>query len=868
MAERGLTEAEAAKRLKTCGPNQLQEEKEKGIFLRFAAQLKDPLIFILLAAAAVSTALGEWEDTVIILAVVLLNGVTGVLQEGKARKALEALKNLTVPHAQVCRGGEIREIESRQLVPGDLVILKTGCQIPADIRLTESVNLKAEESALTGESVPVLKKKGDLVCQSSYVTYGRGAGIVEATGMDTAIGRIASSLKEKTTALTPLQRKLAELGKVLSAGALAICFLLFGAALLQHRDVGEMFLTAISLAVAAVPEGLPAIVTIVLALSVSRMVRVHTIVRKLPAVETLGAVTAVCSDKTGTLTQNKMKVVSCYTGGEIRGQDELRRGREDAFLDALTLCNDAVRQGKTRTGDPSELALLDLAEQYSVRKEEQEKGQPRIGEWPFDSERKMMSTLHRRGSRRIQYTKGAPDRVLPLCSRIWREGRAEELTGEERKKIENALDFMASRALRVMAFAMEPEAGKIKEQELVFLGLAGMEDPVRPGVRESVEKFRKAGVRTVMITGDYPDTALAIARQLSIAEGEGQCMTGENLEKCSDRELKRRVGEIAVFARVSPEHKVRIVKALQSSGNLVAMTGDGVNDAPSLKAADIGIAMGEKGTDVAREAADMVLTDDNFSTIEKAMAEGRGIYENIRKSVIFLLSSNFGEILTMFLSVLAGFPAALKAGHILWINLITDSLPALALGTDVQDPGKLMERPPRKKEESIFGEGGLSCTLFYGLLIGGVSLAAFLKLPCYWLSASGRPLSVEGLMSAFGAPGLLPRAQTYAFTVLGISQLFHAVGMRDVETSVFRGHRRNPLMLVSVAVGIALQVLVTEVPYFIELFGTVQLSLGEWGGLLFMALMPLAAHEILLLLSKFQKSHSHKQKAAEPGQVQ
>lgn len=863
MKKLGLTEMQAAEKLRKHGFNVLLEGKKDGIVQRFLAQLNDPLIFVLLAAAAISILLGEWEDMAIILVVVLLNGTVGVIQEGKAQKALEALKNLTAPHALVCREGKVREIEARELVPGDLVLLDTGRQVPADIRLTEAVNLKVEESALTGESVPVSRAAGETVFQSTYVSYGRGQGIVEATGMETKIGQIASALHEKTPGLTPLQQKLADLGRLLSVVAVGLCLLLFLAAVLQRRDVGEMLLTAISLAVAAVPEGLPAIVTIVLALSVSRMVKVHTIVRRLPAVETLGAVTVVCTDKTGTLTQNQMQVVSCYADGRLWEGKTLVPAGSTEFLDAMVLCNDSVYEEGERMGDPSELALLELAAGFSVRRRSTEQSQPRIGELPFDSKRKLMTTLHRKGGGKIIYTKGAPDRVLERCDRVWKNNRAVPLKEEERKRIIKALDAMAFRALRVMALAMEPDAGSIREDRLVFLGLAGMEDPVRPEVKESVAQFKKAGVRTVMITGDYPDTALAIARQIGIAKEKSQCMTGDELDRCTDRELAGKLGRISVFARVSPEHKVRIVKTLQDMGELVAMTGDGVNDAPSLKMADIGVAMGKKGTDVAKEASDMVLTDDNFATIEKAMAEGRGIYENIRKSVLFLLSSNFGEILTMFLSVLGGLPAALKASHILWINLITDSLPALALGTDNADTRALMKKPPRKKEEGIFSDGGLTCTIFYGMLIGGISLAAFLKLPFFWLTASGKPLTLEGVRLAFEVPGLLARAQTYAFTVLGISQLFHAIGMRDVNTSVFQGHRKNFLMLLSVLTGIALQVTVTEIPYFISMFGTVKLSLEEWGELMFLAAMPLAAHELLLLLSKLQNVRSGQSRTVE-----
>ena len=859
---RGLTETEAAKRLAAYGRNEMKGARKKTVLESFLEQLNDPLIYVLIVAAAVSIFLGEYSDAIIIGVVVMLNATVGVLQEGKARKALESLKKLTSPKAFVIRDGRRQELPAAELVRGDLVWLEAGCQVPADLRLTESVNLKIEESALTGEAVPVdkdsaflpLNREGkaaiplgdrrNMAYMSTIVTYGRGQGIVTATGMDTELGQIATMITEAKEEMTPLQKRLGELGKVLSLLSLLLCAVLFGIAVLQHRNVPEMLITAISLAVAAVPEGLPAVVTICLALSVTRMVRVNTIVRRLPSVETLGAVSVVCSDKTGTLTQNRMTVEKCFVNGRLQPSSALRSADAPDFFLGMTLCNDAVLEEGNRTGDPTELALLDMAEKVELGKEEAERRYPRTGELPFDSDRKMMTTLH--GS--VSYTKGAPDEVLKCCSQLRTEQGVSRLTPEQRRQIQEAVAAMSAEGLRTLAVAMRTGVSQPVESELVFLGMVGMRDPARPEAAQAVADFKQAGVTTVMITGDHVDTAFAIGKQLGIVERFEQCMTGETLGHLTDEELAGRLGQVRVFARVSPAQKVRIVDGFKARGEIVAMTGDGVNDAPSLKRADIGIAMGKNGTDVARQAADMILTDDNFATIRRAIEEGRGVYENIRKSVIFLLSSNLGEIITMFLAVVCGLAAPLKSSHILWINLITDSLPALALGVDKNDGKTLMRQPPRKASESLFSRGGFACTCLYGALIAAVSLTAFLMLPVALLNLQGAELSIQALADALREGWVLSKAQTYAFTVLGMSQLWHAVGMRDTNRSVLcMNHFENKLMVVACVVGFLLQFAVTEVPFLINAFGTSPLSGREWMRLSLLSAAPLFAHEIIAL---------------------
>lgn len=891
-AETGLDPREAAERLRRDGRNEMKAPRKKTPIESFLEQLNDPLIYVLIVAAVVSVLLGEVSDAVIIGVVVVLNGVVGMLQEGKARKALESLKKLASPKAMVIRGGKRMEIPAAELVKGDLVYLEAGCQVPADLRLTDTANLKIEESALTGESLPMEKDAGfvsalgsslplgdrkNMAYMSTIVTYGRGAGLVTATGMETELGQIAAMITESKEEMTPLQKRLGELGKVLSLLSLLLCAALFAIAVLQKRNVPEMLITAISLAVAAVPEGLPAVVTICLALSVTRMVKVNTIVRRLPSVETLGAVSVVCSDKTGTLTQNRMTVEKYWLKGSIQGVEECDSALVPEFFRGMTLCNDASIDQGGRSGDPTELALLDAAEKCGITKEELERQMPRVDELAFDSDRKMMSTAHRisgtvrsdfrpnkesrelraaSAGQMVSYTKGAPDEVLKRCTRILTQGGTVALTDYHRRQVKAAVEEMSGEALRTLAVAMHQGGVGALEENLTFLGLVGMRDPARPEAATAVFDFKKAGVKTVMITGDHVDTAFAIGRQLGIVDTPEQCMTGGELASLSDGEFADKLDNLRVFARVSPAQKVRIVDGFKQKGEIVAMTGDGVNDAPSLKKADIGIAMGMSGTDVARQASDMILTDDNFATIRRAIEEGRGVYENIRKSVIFLLSSNLGELITMFLAVICGMASPLKSSHILWINLITDSLPALALGVDKNDGGSLMRQQPRKAKESLFARGGLLCTCFYGALIAAVSLTAFLMLPCALLHINGLKVSLGNLTEILQNASVLSKAQTYAFTVLGMSQLFHAVGMRDTQKSFFRmNHLENKLMIAACILGFLLQFAVTEVPFLVQAFGTSPLSGREWMRLSILAAAPLLAHEVVVLTAP-RKSRS------------
>ena len=872
--DRGLSEKEAAKRYEANGPNELKEAKKKSALESFLEQLNDPLIYVLMAAAMISLLLHEISDAAIIAVVVCMNAVVGMIQEGKAQRALDSLKKLTSPRAYCIRDGKEKEIAASQLVPGDVVCLEAGCQIPADLRLTRTSGLKVEESALTGESVPIEKSAGylapsdrettlgdrrNMAYMSTIVINGRGEGVVTATGMNTQIGKIAAMIDESQQELTPLQKRLGELGTLLSILSLFLCGALFLIALIQKRDIVEMLITAISLAVAAVPEGLPAVVTICLAMSVTKMVRVHTIVRKLPAVETLGAVSVVCSDKTGTLTQNRMTVEKCFLNqrlldaGELAAESaktsaQISGAEYEEFLKGLTLCNDATLEGEERFGDPTELALLDLAAGCGIRRQTLEKKLPRTAELPFDSNRKMMSTFHRNGSESVAYTKGAPDEILKRCTRLLMYGKEVPLQEAQVRQILSAVEKMSGQALRTLAVAMRRGGNRPEEENLTFIGMVGMKDPPRPEAAGAVERFRRAGVSTVMITGDHVDTAYAIAAQLGIVKRREQCMTETRLRRLPDKEFLRALEDVRVFARVSPQSKVRIVKGFKTKGKIVAMTGDGVNDAPSLKAADIGIAMGENGTDVAKQASEIILTDDNFATIEKAIEEGRGVYENIKKSVIFLLSSNLGEIMTMFTAVLMGLASPLKSSHILWINLITDSLPALALGADDNDADSLMEKPPRDPKESLFANGGLARTCFYGLLIAGISLTAFFTIPYGIMRERGIAFSPAAFATILQNEAVLSRAQTYAFTVLGMSQLFHAIGMRDVEKSVFgMNHLKNRLMLLALAAGFLLQIAVTEIPFLTAAFGTAHLSLREWLRLLILAAFPLLAHELFVL---------------------
>ena len=871
--DKGLKRPEAIERKAKYGANRLEDQEKKSVGQMILEQLNDPLILILVVAMGISLMLRELGDAIIIVTVVVLNAAVGIIQEGKAGKAVEALKKISSPQAVVVREGERMKIPAEDLVQGDIVLLEAGNMIPADLRLIETQGVCVEESTLTGESEPVEKdadyiaettgdsSSANMAYMSTYMTRGRGKGVVVATGMDTRIGHIADMLREGKEKLTPLQIKLGELGKVLSFLAVGICVFLFVVAVLQKRDVGEMLLTSVSLAVAAVPEGLPAIVTIVLALSVSRMVRAKTIVRKLSSVETLGAVEVVCSDKTGTLTQNKMTVTECYLEGKLvrkeRFGELFSEGQAMQFMLGCILCNDGVLIGEDKIGDPTELALLYMARDCNVNIEQLREAYPRIAEKGFDSERKMMTTVHRKDGGIVSYTKGAAERVLDNCSRLYKAGELCAISQSDRETVAGIQKRLMGEGRRVMALAMDPEGG-MQEKDMVFLGLFSMQDPVRPEAVQAVEEFKKAGVSTVMITGDHPDTAYSIAGELGIASSPGQCITGRELDHLKDHGFLQRLKELKVFARVTPEHKVRIVEGYRTLGMTVAMTGDGVNDAPSLQAADIGIAMGLNGTDVARGAADFVLMDDNFATIHLAIKEGRGIYENIRKSVLFLLSSNLGEIITMLLTIVAGLPSPLKASFILWINLITDSLPALALGVDDNEGEALMRERPRSKDDSLFAKGGLLCVICYGLVIGGVSLAAFLKVPYDRIVAENLPISLHNVIEGLRISSVLAKAQTHAFTVLGISQLFHAIGMRDVNRSIFKmNHRNNPYMIGAFVIGIALQAAVTEIGPLIGLFGTVRLSLTEWMQLMALSATPLIVHELLVAVSGRKQENQH-----------
>jgi Ca2+-transporting ATPase len=862
----GLSPEEAEKRLEYYGPNKLEEKKRKSIFVRFFEQLNDVLIYILVAASGISFFLGEISDGIIILGVVFINGIVGVVQESKAEQALEALRKMASPKALVRRGGETMEIDSEAIVPGEVVLLEAGRIVPCDIRLIESADLKIEESALTGESVPVEKNAdaphdafegtpplGDqinMAFMSTVVTYGRGTGVAVGTGMATEMGEIADLLEGEKKSLTPLQEKLDKFGKTIGFLILILCGVMFGISLLEEylrheiivREVlFELFLTAVSLAVAAIPEGLPAIVTIVLAIGVQRMSRRNAIVRKLPAVETLGSVTVICSDKTGTLTQNRMTVTQFYTAGNPGSRIE-NGGRSAAvvgidtgnpvhrrLLEIMVLCNDATYSGDSQTGDPTEVALVAAGADQSLDKKVLEEEHPRLTERPFDSDRKLMSTVHAYGAEKLVLTKGALDNLLQICTRLRCGTETVALDDETRNEILEEAEQLSSRALRVLGAAYRPLAEENfpaveLEKDLIFTGFVGMIDPPRLEVKDSIEECRQAGVQTVMITGDHRITALAIARELNIAHEEVQTLEGADLDAMRDEELCEKVKTVRIFARVSPAHKVRIVQALKHNGNIVSMTGDGVNDAPSLNAADIGVSMGITGTDVAKGASDMVLTDDNFSTIAAAVEEGRNIYKNIKKTITFLLSCNAGEIVAIFTSILFGWTPPLLPIHILWVNLITDTFPALALGMDPGDP-EIMKYPPRDPEESLFAHGGGKNVIFNGILIGSLTLLAYFLARRFY-------------------PGSLRHAQTIAFAVLSFSQLFHAFNLRHERLSIFQvGLLTNKYIIGALFVGMFLQVAVITVPGVSDIFKVTPLGLWDWCMVIGFALMPVFVNE-------------------------
>ncbi len=856
----GLSNNVIDERIAKYGENKLIEKKKKSIFQLIIAQLNDILIYILLAAAIISIAVGEIADGIIILFVIIINAVIGVIQESKAEKAMEALKKLSSPKAVVKRDGKIQEIDSEKVVPGDIVMIDAGRYLPCDLRLIESVNLKIEESALTGESVPVEKYSNEvyekdntplgdqknMAFMSTLCTYGRGVGVAVETGMNTQIGKIATMLEEQVEDLSPLQKKIEELGKVLGIAALAICAIMFVVGMLQGRAFFEMFLTAISLAVAAIPEGLPAIITIVLAIGVQKMVKEHAIIRKLPAVETLGAVNVICSDKTGTLTQNKMTVTKYYADGiKSIKEFDINNPVEKLLLENIMLCNDATLDENSSTGDPTEIALLQVGKPFDIIKNDIDKEYKRVFEYPFDSDRKLMTTVNKFNDDYYVLTKGAIDNLLKICNRALINGKTVDITDEIKDEIMKNSNFMSDEALRVLGSAYKivdkvPTSFDNLENDLTLIGLVGMIDPPREEVKGSIETCVNSGIKTIMITGDHKNTAVAIAKELKIANGEDEAIFGVDLDRLSDDEIDNKIDKLRVFARVSPEHKVRIVKAFKRKGNIVSMTGDGVNDAPSLKMADIGVAMGITGTDVSKGASDMILTDDNFATIVKAVEEGRNIFNNIKKSIMFLLSCNLGEIITLFLAIILNWATPLKPIHILWVNLITDSFPALSLGADPGDKD-IMKEKPRDPKQSLFKNNALPMIL-NGILIGVISLAGFI----IGIKIHSGDTNILPLYPAHLTEEALMYGQTMAFIILSVSQLVHSLNMRHNVKSIFQiGLFSNKYLIYSIILGLVLQIGVVSIPFLQTTFSVVFLTLTDWIIVFLLSLLPLVCTEIV-----------------------
>ena len=846
----GLTSQEAAARLEKHGPNRLQEAKKITNLQRFLQQLKDPMLLILMAAAAVSAVTSilsgeKLTEVIIILAVVLLNAILGVVQESKAEAAIEALQTMTAATSKVLRDGKITVLHSADLVPGDVVLLEAGDAVPADGRLLESASLKIEEAALTGESVPVNKTaetisaQGDVplgdrknMCyMGSTVVYGRGSAVITATGMDTEMGKIAGVLARTEQEETPLQRKLTQLGKTLSYLVLAICIFIFVFDLLVEGDYSleailKTFMVAVSLAVAAIPEGLATVVTVVLSIGVTNMSKRGAVIRRLTAVETLGCTQVICSDKTGTLTQNKMTVVD-------------HTGPQRLLAMAMALCSDAAWTEEGAQGEPTEAALVNFAAETGLRKPLLEEQQPRVAEAPFDSSRKMMSTVHQIDGGFIQYTKGAPDEVLRLCTGYIENGEMRPMTEEKRRAILLENKAMADRALRVLAAAQRSWGDKLPEdispetleQDLCFIGLAGMIDPVRPEVKDAIHQCRKAGIRPVMITGDHKDTAVAIAKELDILDSADQAITGSALNDLTDEELAEAVPRYSVYARVQPEHKVRIVTAWKKRGAITAMTGDGVNDAPSIKTADIGVGMGITGTDVTKNVADMVLSDDNFATIVGAVGEGRRIYDNIRKTIQFLLASNMSEVLGVFTATLLGF-TLLGPVHLLFINLITDCFPALALGLEKAEPD-VMDRPPRDSHDGIFA-GGLGLDILYqGVLITVITLASYIIGHCVEVGYFEMP------------SGVSPHGMTMAFLTMSMCEIFHSFNMRFQRRSIFSGRSHNKVLWAAMLGSLLITTLVLEVGPIADAFGFTPVGWAEYGIALALAVLVIPVVELV-----------------------
>lgn len=888
--ENGLSNEQVNENRQKYGTNELQTKKKKSTFVKFLEQFKDFMIIVLIIAAIISGVVGYIEgegitDSIIILIVVILNAVIGVIQENKAEKSLEALQKLSAHVSKVIRNGKMEVIPAKELVPGDIVVLDTGDYVPADLRIIEAVNLKSQEASLTGESVPVEKSantieqeevdlgdRENMLFSSSLITYGRGKGIVVETGMNTEVGKIAGIINSAEETQTPLQEKLNKLGKTLGIAALVICAIIFVIGLLYGKDPIEMFMTAVSLAVAVIPEGLAAVSTIVLAIGVQRMVKRHAIVKKLPAVETLGSTTVICSDKTGTLTQNKMTVEKIFYNGKLLDAEEVKQNI-DTNLEKLVyismLCNDTkISANNELTGDPTETALVDMGFNLQFEKNIYDKN-PRIKEIPFDSDRKLMTTVNKINNKYVVLTKGGVDELLAKCNKYLYDGEERNDLENYKKVITKNNEDMAKDALRVLSMAYkeidhEPTDEEMKniEQDLIYVGMVGMIDPPRLEVKDAVDKCKKAGIKTVMITGDHKITAIAIAKSLGILQSEEEALTGAELEKMSDEDLTKNIRKYSVYARVSPEHKVRIVKAWQANGEIVAMTGDGVNDAPALKTADIGCAMGIVGTDVSKEAADVILTDDNFATIVSSVEEGRRIYDNILKAIQFLLSSNVGEVITLFVAILItpllgnlfgidiNLIVPLLPIHILWINLVTDSLPALALAVD--PPQKdVMDRKPNKNK-SVFTKGMIWRIVYQGILIGVITIVAFIV----GLATPDENLPViEGLTNEQIKVEI---GQTMAFCVLAFSQLVHVFNVRDNKTSIFKtGIFSNKQLILAVLASAALMLGILLIPALRHVFSIPVLPVGNILEIVVLSLMPLIVVELFKLI-KINTSKSEK----------
>ena len=863
-SEKGLTSEQAQKRLEENGKNRLEEGKKKSVIRRLLEQFADPMIIILIVAAAISGITAAFEggfpsDVIIILFVVILNAILGVVQESKAEKAIEALQEMAAATSKVERDGKVMQIKSEDLVVGDVIILEAGDAVPADARIIESASLKIEEAALTGESVPVNKfidiinlkdtekdvplgDRKNMMYMGSSVVYGRGRAVVTATGMDTEMGKIAGALAQAQDGQTPLQKKLAQLSKILSFIVIGICVVIFAIGIIRELVTGnqiglefllDTFMIAVSLAVAAIPEGLAAVVTVVLSIGVTNMSKKNAIIRKLTAVETLGCAQIICSDKTGTLTQNKMTVVEHY------GDDE------KMLATGMALCTDVnIDENKEIIGEPTEAALVAYALTLDLNKNDLSKSEPRVAEAPFDSMRKMMSTVHSKDGAYIQYTKGAPDEVLKCCTKILKDGKVRDITEADRTEILKKNKEYADRALRVLACSFKElseipadQSPEALEKDLVFCGLVGMIDPVRPEVKAAIEECRTAGIRPIMITGDHKDTATAIAMELGIIDSPDAAITGAQLNEISDEDFEKDVEKYSVYARVQPEHKVRIVNAWKKRGMITAMTGDGVNDAPSIKSADIGVGMGITGTDVTKNVADMVLADDNFATIVSAVEEGRRIYDNIRKSIQFLLASNLSEVLSIFFANLLGF-TILKPVHLLWINLVTDCFPALALAMEKGEKN-IMSRPPRNSKDGIFS-GGVGFDIFYqGLFVTGLTLAAYFI---------GHYIE-SGVWEITNSPD----GMTMAFLTMSMCEIFHSLNMRSQRGSTvamtFRGSH-NMYLFGSCLMSLLMTTVVIYVPFLANAFDFQTIDLMEYAVALALAFAIIPLVEIVKAIER------------------